>query len=98
MHAQDFNITLVRNALVISGVRHRPNVDTLAYHRVEIGYGEFHLEIPMPWTIQSDAVNAAYHEGFLKIDLPRSQKRQIPIVEKQMSITTTEEEDEAPNE
>ena len=90
MQAQDFNISLVNQTLVISGVRHRPPFENQgAYHRVEIGFGEFRLDLPLPWSVQKDVVSATYRDGFLKIDLPRQAEKQIQIAE------TTEQDDVA---
>ncbi|GAB4519905.1 MAG: hypothetical protein OHK0046_29460 [Anaerolineae bacterium] len=83
MQLQDFNITLNNHHLVIRGVRHRPNFDSEAtYHRVEIGFGEFRLDIPLPWTLVTDQVSASYRDGFLSIDLPRHPETQIQVTDK----------------
>lgn len=88
MRAEDFNITVGSGSLVITGVRRRPILDSPAYHRVEIGFGEFRIEIPLPWSLQYDFVNANYQDGFLQISLPRIPEQQIPI------MTLDEEQDD----
>jgi HSP20 family protein len=82
MRAEDFNISLANNNLVISGVRRRPDIsgDSKAYHRVEIGFGEFRLDIPLSWSLQQEIASAVYRDGFLQVDLPRRPEKQIPIV------------------
>lgn len=89
MKPDDFKISLVNRRLLISGVRHRPDFEITAHHRVEIGYGEFRIDIPLPWSVQNDTVSAAYQEGFLKIALPRRAERQIRIV----NIENTQDEE-----
>ncbi|MFW5708692.1 MAG: Hsp20/alpha crystallin family protein [Chloroflexota bacterium] len=93
MRGDDFNLTLTRDLLVISGVRHRPDFEPGAYHRLEIGYGEFRIPIPIPWSVQTDAVEATYREGFLTVNLPRHQERQIRVVDlDQVTISATEDD------
>ncbi len=76
----DVNITVVNHSLIISGVRHRDvEQHPIAYHRVEIGYGEFRLQIPLPWVVEPDRVTAVYQDGFLQIDLPRRLSRTINV-------------------
>jgi HSP20 family protein len=96
MKAEDFNISLLNEALIINGVRHRPDFSPLSHHRVEIGFGEFRLYIPIPWSIEDDVV-ATYHEGFLTIELPRTQQRRINVVER-MTISPSEEDSDAHDE
>lgn len=67
----DVNLTVINQALIISGVRRRYAESPVAYHQLEIGYGEFRLHIPLPWSIEPDHVTAIYQDGFLQIDLPR---------------------------
>jgi HSP20 family protein len=82
MRAGDFNITLQRRRLIVSGVRERPVAqDNPAYHQLEIGYGEFRLEFDIPWPVDGDAISASYHDGFLQIDLPRKAAMQVHIVD-----------------
>jgi HSP20 family protein len=71
MRTEDFQITLLNRNLIVNGFRNRPPFDNPAYHQVEIGFGEFRVEIGLPWPVQQDEVNASYGEGFLQIDLPR---------------------------
>jgi len=78
MRGSEFNIALLVTQLIISGVRQQPMFENPAYHQVEIGYGEFRIEVPLPWRVNHEAVSAAYHDGFLQISLPRSEKPTTP--------------------
>jgi HSP20 family protein len=71
IHQDDVNITVVNRALIISGIRRRYTAQPVAYHQLEIGYGEFRLHVALPWSIEPDRVTAVYQDGFLLIDLPR---------------------------
>ncbi len=76
----DVNITIVNRSVIISGVRHRhADQHPVAFHQVEIGYGEFRLQIPLPWFVEPDHVHAVYQDGFLHIDLPRRLPTNIPV-------------------
>lgn len=81
MKGDDFRIALDSKRLVIAGQRPRPHMPDAAYHQVEIGFGEFRVELPLPWTVKEDEVTAAYQNGFLKVELPREEARRIPIVD-----------------
>jgi HSP20 family protein len=81
MRTSDLSITLLDNQLVISGTRERPQFQHPAYHQVEIGFGEFRIEVNLPWSVERDGVSASYEAGFLQVELPRKTGRQIPIVD-----------------
>jgi len=78
--AEDVKINLTDKRLVIHGVRNRPSFDGAANHRMEIGYGEFGLDIGLSWDIKQEAVNASYRGGFLQVELPRRPQQQIRVV------------------
>lgn len=81
MAGDGFKIALHSQTLVISGTRPRPEIADAAYHQAEIGFGEFRLRVPMPWSVERDQVNASYNNGFLRIDLPRQKARRVHIVD-----------------
>ena len=82
MQANGFNITLHNRRLSISGVRNRPELTQPAYHQVEIGFGEFRVEVALPWSVDRDQVSASYQHGFLQIELPRKPVETVPVVER----------------
>ncbi|MEM6280816.1 MAG: Hsp20/alpha crystallin family protein [Chloroflexota bacterium] len=81
MRGDSFKISLYNQSLIIGGVRARVEIEEAAYHQAEIGFGEFKLEVPMPWSVERDNVNASYTNGFLRIELPRQQARRVHIVD-----------------
>lgn len=89
MQPDDFSITLFNRRLVISGAR-RPTVDDFkALHRLEIGYGEFRIEVSLPWSADGDQVIATYRDGFLQVELPRLPEVNVPVID--VGATTREE-------
>jgi HSP20 family protein len=68
--------------LTISGKRNDP-ASKLAYHQMEISYGEFHSEVNLPCEVDQDAVRAEYEHGFLHILLPKRKRKLRVQVRKQ---------------
>jgi HSP20 family molecular chaperone IbpA len=83
MRAGDFNVVLLDQRVIITGKRDQPALPHVAYHQVEIGYGEFRVEIQLPWSVDRDQVGASYRDGFLLIELPRLVETRIHIVDAQ---------------
>jgi HSP20 family protein len=81
MQPDNLNITLVNRTLVISGIRKRSLDGFTAYHQLEIGYGEFRIEVPLPWSIEQDEVIANYQDGFLQVDLPRRAETKVAVID-----------------
>ncbi len=79
LHSADLNITLLDDRLVISGVRERPTLQEVAYHQVEIGYGEFRVEVQLHWAVEREAVSATYRDGLLEVVLPRQPESRIVV-------------------
>jgi len=75
----DLSITLLDDRLVIAGTRERPVLQNAAYHQVEIGYGEFRVEIALQWSVQRDGVSATYRDGLLAVELPRLPESHISV-------------------
>jgi len=80
MRANDFNVALNGQQLVITGTRERPALQNAAYHQVEINYGEFRVEFSLPWNVSNQGVTAAYRDGFLHIEMPRVPENRIRVV------------------
>jgi HSP20 family protein len=80
MKETDFSVSLVDRLLVITGVRQDPS-PKVAYHQMEIRYGEFRTEIYLHWTVEQEDIKATYTEGFLQVMLPKATARRVRIVE-----------------
>ena len=88
MRSGDFTISLLNQQhLVVSGTRERPPFAGAAYHQVEIGYGEFRIELMLPFPVEQDEVSATYRDGFLAVELPRLPEKRIRVVEVQEEDT-----------
>ncbi|MBL8117125.1 MAG: Hsp20/alpha crystallin family protein [Anaerolineae bacterium] len=80
MRTDDLNITLQDRRLSISGTRQKPQHPNPAYHQVEIGFGDFRVELELPWQVERNHVTATYEAGFLEVELPRKAPRSIRVV------------------
>lgn len=66
------------DVLVIRGERHdRRAAERRSYHEARIPYGAFGADVYIPFPVESDRAEADYHNGFLRIVLPRSVARTI---------------------
>jgi HSP20 family protein len=81
MHDGEFNVVLQDRRLMISGVRQRAVRERMAYHQMEVRYGEFRTEVSLPWPVNREGVSATYREGFLRVELPHARNQQVHIVE-----------------
>lgn len=73
MKEEDIEVTLYKDALVVSGERlddHEHGVN-LYYHEAQIRYGPFRVEVFIPAPVDADAATARYENGFLWVDLPK---------------------------
>ena len=57
-------------ALVVSGVRERPDPRGARYHQVEIEYGAFERRIELAEDVDADAATATYEAGMLRLEVP----------------------------
>lgn len=80
MRDSDFNVTLSDQLLIVTGYREDPS-SKVAYHQMEVRFGEFRVEVFMHWAIGEAGIQAVYDNGFLQVVLPKARKRQIRIVE-----------------
>lgn len=75
VNAASIDIQVHRSTLLIRGVRRGPAIaDRRNYHVMEISYGAFEREIPLPAKVDAGRARATYDEGFLEIRLPRTAK------------------------
>jgi HSP20 family protein len=80
MRDGEFNVVLQDRRLLITGVRRRVARERIAFHQMEVRYGEFRTSISLPWPVDRDRVLATYKDGFLRVELPRSLSQQVHIV------------------
>ena len=78
MAEADFAIQLDGRYLTVRGSR--PDVaERRAYHQMEIMFGEFSVELELPCPVDAENAQAVYHNGFLRITMPKVLPKQVPI-------------------
>jgi HSP20 family protein len=71
----DVHLIATERTLHVSGERRRTRCEGQVYNRMEIEYGPFHREIPLPEDVDSAAARATYDRGLLTVVLPVAQRR-----------------------
>ena len=83
MDEDDIDVSLSRGTLTVQGEKREESEDRgRNYYRMERSYGTFRRSIPLPSTVDEDAVEATYKKGVLTITLPKKETRagrRIPI-------------------
>lgn len=83
MEAEDFDIAVVEDYLLVRGEKHaRREQRSDRYHVMECAYGSFQRAIPLPAGVDEDRTRAKYKRGVLTVTLPkasRHQKRRIEV-------------------
>jgi HSP20 family protein len=80
MKETDLSVSLVDRMLVITGVRHDPS-PKVAYHQMEIRYGDFRTEVFLHWAVEQENIVATYTDGFLQVTLPKVGARRVRVVQ-----------------
>lgn len=71
---EDIDISVNGNTLTLSGNRQPDELqEGEKHHRRERGYGQFSRAIQLPFTVESDQVEATFNKGMLYISLPRTE-------------------------
>ncbi|MBN1427188.1 MAG: Hsp20/alpha crystallin family protein [Anaerolineae bacterium] len=82
MQMGEFHVTLGSQYLTISGVRSPKGQGQVAYHQLEVRYGEFSTEVTLPWIVAEEQIIARYEDGFLKVELPRAKPHKVRVTRK----------------
>ena len=80
MRESEFNVTLHDQLLVITGARGDPS-SKVAYHQLEIHYGEFSTAVALHWVVDEANITATYQDGFLTVVLPKAHARRVTVVD-----------------
>jgi len=78
MQETDFAVSLTDRVLVITGVRQDP-CSKVAYHQMEVRYGEFRTEVYLHWAVETNNIEAVYSDGFLQVTLPKLHPRKVQV-------------------
>ena len=82
VNKEDVKITLEDGALKISGERKMVKEDNgVKYHHVERCYGAFERSFVIPEGAKADEVSAEFHDGLLKVHLPKGKEARPKSVE-----------------
>lgn len=69
---ENVHIEVHGSTLVMRGMRREPpSAPRRNYHLMEISYGVFEREIPLPVEVDADNARAVFVDGFLEIRLPK---------------------------
>lgn len=80
MDEAGFSIVLDGRYLLIRGARSEPS-ERRAYYQMEIPFGEFGVDIELPFPVVVAEIEAVYVNGFLRVVLPKDHPRVIRIEE-----------------
>lgn len=78
MQIADFDIVLENRLLTIQGVR-GAQAEPRAYHQLEIGFGEFYIELELPEPVDPERVEAVYRHGFLQIQMQKAASQRVTV-------------------
>ncbi len=80
----DIEISLVNDTLTIKGSRNPGKLkDGQTCHRQERGYGQFMRSLQLPFSVETDQVQARFSNGVFRITMPRAEAekpRKIGVV------------------
>ena len=75
---EDLEITLNDRLLLVRGHRKDPcRQKRCSFRQMEIDYGPFERRIVIPRSVDGSRVRAQFKNGFLQIELPKSQKTEL---------------------
>src|SRR5829696_10590251 len=78
MDREQLSVTLDGDILRLRGERpDARQAEKRSYHEARIPYGAFGADLFIPFAVDSDRTAAEYHNGFLRIVLPRATARTI---------------------
>lgn len=89
MNAQDIDIQVSAEAIVISGERKsETKTEEKGMTRSEFSYGSFRREISLPSRVQNTNVNAEYQNGILNLTLPKAEEEKNKVVKVNLGETS----------
>ena len=80
MRDGDFVVALQDELLTVSGRRSDPS-SKVAYHQLEVRYGDFRTEVYLHWAVEQAEISAVYQDGFLIVTLPKARTRHVRVVD-----------------
>ena len=78
MREDEIEVAVENNVLMISG--NRPDLnERRAYHQMEIRFGKFEIAVEIPVAVEIESAVAEYKDGFLMIQLPKANPKQVKV-------------------
>lgn len=75
MNKEDVDVTLENNVLTLRGERKfERDAKEENYHRIERSYGSFSRSFSLPSNVKSEACQATFKDGVLRIDIPKAEE------------------------
>ena len=68
----DVNLQFQDGHLIIDVNIPAPKLENVTWHYRELGYGQYHREISLPFQINTDKVEAVLQNGYLTLHLPKA--------------------------
>lgn len=104
MSEEQLDVTLYADAVVVAGVRQNDmslEAET-SYHEAQIHFGPFEAAVHLPSHIQREGAEAHYHNGFLRLRLPKRLPERIHVqtgttidVQPQANVLAGQRDDDA---
>jgi len=73
------SLTVTDTVLTISGTRPRAARDCAVYRHMELDHGPFERRVPLGERVESDAIEAEYDRGLLRVTVPLAAARKAPV-------------------
>lgn len=83
LEADDFDINVINNVLVVSGEKRFEHKETKGNYKImERAYGHFSRSIPLGYEVNAESANASYKKGVLEVELekkPDQRRKHITV-------------------
>jgi HSP20 family protein len=82
VNREDVKVNLNDNMLSITGERRLENEEKRdGYHRIERSYGQFYRSFTLPPNVNTEAINAQFKDGVLRLTLPKKEEAKPKQIE-----------------
>jgi HSP20 family protein len=82
VNRDDVKVSLNEGTLSIAGERRVENEEKREnYHRVERSYGQFYRSFTLPPNVNTEAINAQFKDGVLRLTLPKREEAKPKQIE-----------------
>jgi len=80
IEVKSLDVRVEGELLILRGMRPREEAEEkVNYHIMEINYGPFERDIPLPCDVDAENAKATFGEGFLEIRIPKKVAKQVPL-------------------